>query len=599
MHFRRQLISYLMMCFFFVSGASWAANTHGTPDPAREQQAWFGDGFAPYIVSGCAPVVPGSGLSLAAFACNGYVEASGVAYYVTQPAAAVTVPNSATVWLALHRNLSDTVSGCGGGNWVRVSGTHYLTCANATQPAQPTGGTFFARVTVVAGSINAVFDLRRLIPQEIWHPFDVRLFGAIPNDGLDDSAAFQAAVNAANEEFGGAIETTRNIRGLVEIFVPAGTFDLDSMVTMTVSLRCAGRQYSQIRGAGIVLLRWDTQSHFHIRDCMFRTETNGAITTHMHILNSVYFEIKDVTSSAGPSGFTTNRTKGIHVEATNAALTPPRGSGSIENYVYSSVPLAGTSPYHAIHLQNNGAAVENVIIHGMFNIEEAWSGVAFDGAARSAVIGKGTIGGNNVNLRFLSGASNLVIGPRLTSPIVEHVNIDAASSDNILIALDFFTPATLGTNSGSRTIFLHSGDGNNLSRQADTRFSSSTSTAGQSGTIELQTDPTYNHHGLLIYRDTLPTGNAAQLKIERGTDVTRQLVAVDIAGVNKVNVDQNGDLSLGASVILVLGSVVNASLGAPVNGSIRFCTDCTIANPCAGGGTGAIAKRLNGVWVCN
>lgn len=42
-----------------------------------------------------------------------------------------------------------------------------------------------------------------------------------------------------------------------------------------------------------------------------------------------------------------------------------------------------------------------------------------------------------------------------------------------------------------------------------------------------------------------------------------------------------------------------ASLGAPGNGTFKYCNDCTIANPCAGGGTGALAKRLNGAWVCN
>jgi hypothetical protein len=42
-----------------------------------------------------------------------------------------------------------------------------------------------------------------------------------------------------------------------------------------------------------------------------------------------------------------------------------------------------------------------------------------------------------------------------------------------------------------------------------------------------------------------------------------------------------------------------ANLGTPTNGVFRYCPDCTIANPCAGGGTGALAKRLNGVWVCN
>lgn len=35
------------------------------------------------------------------------------------------------------------------------------------------------------------------------------------------------------------------------------------------------------------------------------------------------------------------------------------------------------------------------------------------------------------------------------------------------------------------------------------------------------------------------------------------------------------------------------------NGSFAYCSDCTVAATCASGGTGAFAKRLNGVWVCN
>ncbi len=42
-----------------------------------------------------------------------------------------------------------------------------------------------------------------------------------------------------------------------------------------------------------------------------------------------------------------------------------------------------------------------------------------------------------------------------------------------------------------------------------------------------------------------------------------------------------------------------ADLGAATNGSMIYCSNCTVANPCAGAGTGAIAKRLNGAWVCN
>jgi len=48
-----------------------------------------------------------------------------------------------------------------------------------------------------------------------------------------------------------------------------------------------------------------------------------------------------------------------------------------------------------------------------------------------------------------------------------------------------------------------------------------------------------------------------------------------------------------------VGPTLFSALGTPANGVVMYCSDCTLANPCAGGGTGAFAKRLNGVWVCN
>jgi Pectate lyase superfamily protein len=42
-----------------------------------------------------------------------------------------------------------------------------------------------------------------------------------------------------------------------------------------------------------------------------------------------------------------------------------------------------------------------------------------------------------------------------------------------------------------------------------------------------------------------------------------------------------------------------ANLGSLANGSFVYCSDCTMSDPCAGRGTGAFAKRLNGAWVCN
>lgn len=53
------------------------------------------------------------------------------------------------------------------------------------------------------------------------------------------------------------------------------------------------------------------------------------------------------------------------------------------------------------------------------------------------------------------------------------------------------------------------------------------------------------------------------------------------------------------SPALTLSPVLFTNLGAPSNGTLYYCPDCTVANPCAGSGTGALAKRLNNIWVCN
>jgi len=42
-----------------------------------------------------------------------------------------------------------------------------------------------------------------------------------------------------------------------------------------------------------------------------------------------------------------------------------------------------------------------------------------------------------------------------------------------------------------------------------------------------------------------------------------------------------------------------AELAAATNGAVVYCDDCTKATPCAGGGTGALAKRYNGAWDCD
>jgi hypothetical protein len=74
-----------------------------------------------------------------------------------------------------------------------------------------------------------------------------------------------------------------------------------------------------------------------------------------------------------------------------------------------------------------------------------------------------------------------------------------------------------------------------------------------------------------------------------------------ITTINATTLTVTGVTTLAATTLdsLAFNGVLFSALGTPNNGTIKYCTNCTIAAPCASGGTGAIAKRLNNGWVCN
>jgi hypothetical protein len=88
---------------------------------------------------------------------------------------------------------------------------------------------------------------------------------------------------------------------------------------------------------------------------------------------------------------------------------------------------------------------------------------------------------------------------------------------------------------------------------------------------------------------------------------------IDAATSNNITDKQVGtyEMTTGTGPLLtnvtsapsVLPSVTNATLGGgnyngAATGAVVFCSDCKIANPCAGGGAGALAVRNAGAWVC-
>jgi hypothetical protein len=100
------------------------------------------------------------------------------------------------------------------------------------------------------------------------------------------------------------------------------------------------------------------------------------------------------------------------------------------------------------------------------------------------------------------------------------------------------------------------------------------------------------HSGLLI-------GNNSP--VAAGTVVSGN--SFDIGNVGSAIIDDGSGSQIGLNMLGGVPSfnpgIVFSSLGTPANGTFYYCSDCKIANPCASGGTGAFAKRINGSWVCN
>jgi hypothetical protein len=96
-------------------------------------------------------------------------------------------------------------------------------------------------------------------------------------------------------------------------------------------------------------------------------------------------------------------------------------------------------------------------------------------------------------------------------------------------------------------------------------------------------------------------GGSAYVKLYSATHSTlANIIDFGTASTVRWRVQANGGLVGQSTGPFRLSTVTFATLDAsPTNGDMYYCSDCTIANPTAALGTGAIVKRLNGVWVGN
>lgn len=95
-------------------------------------------------------------------------------------------------------------------------------------------------------------------------------------------------------------------------------------------------------------------------------------------------------------------------------------------------------------------------------------------------------------------------------------------------------------------------------------------------------------------------GFAIAIDVQAGASLNVINGATFVSNTNttKVN-DVPGDTTWLTWEGLKLRGTPFSLLGTPPNGTMRYCSDCTISDPCFPAGTGALAKRLNDRWVCN
>lgn len=107
-----------------------------------------------------------------------------------------------------------------------------------------------------------------------------------------------------------------------------------------------------------------------------------------------------------------------------------------------------------------------------------------------------------------------------------------------------------------------------------------------------QAGATFVAFGLPSYRQRYLTGVLPSLFQGYGSvTFSKGRGRGQLTGTKVFDVRDDGALQLGAKPFNTLPE--------SPNGTMYYCPDCTYTNPCAGGGTGAFAKRLNDAWRCD
>lgn len=218
-------------------------------------------------------------------------------------------------------------------------------------------------------------------------------------------------------------------------------------------------------------------------------------------------------------------------------------------------------------------------------------GVFLENNAANAIVGTNGADGSSFDVLLLGN----------TAPIAQTWSIAAGQTG--WLVLNNYGPVTVTNNSGNPYNLVQNGSVLNLLFARDLILpNDTTSTLGY---MQAGDDPTLGPLGLNFLLHPSAIGANRYAAFIAGDSLAYRNLSFFPSGGAHVCIGNTAcDEALHVtgnvkSEAQIFTGLTFATLGAPANGKVVYCSDCTIANPCAGAGTGAVAKRLNGVWVCN